>query len=137
MSRLIVLHPQNCSQSFLSVSSSGSLLILSLPVSRIAEVLYPTLPPTPTAANVFRQQEGAEVGSSHPWASFTGVQAVGLQCWGQTPPSPTLQTKPSPTQTVPAFLPAAFSLFKKALSSEAQQLLTEGCFINVPLLFSN
>lgn len=59
-----------------------------------------------------RREQRFPVWSYHPWASFAGVQALGLQHWGQTPPSPTLQAKPSPTQHVPALLLAAFSLKK-------------------------
>lgn len=100
---------------------------LSLPLALTSSCLYlshallkffiPVLPPTPTTTFPFtslssRREQKYPVRSSHPWASFTRVQEVGLHHQGQTPPSATLQTQSSPTQSVPAFLLAAVSFLK-------------------------
>lgn len=80
---LIVHYPPNSSVSFLSFSSFCSYFILSLPVSRIAEVPNLSLPPAPTTAfpltslGSWRKQKHP-VRSSHPWFQSSGGRLAAL-----------------------------------------------------------
>lgn len=114
---------------FLSLSH----FILSLPVSRIAEVLYSSLPPTPTTTfpfNIFKQQEGAQVPSKEQSPLGVLYESSG----GRVAPPGSDSTFCHPPNLVqshpvcPCFSSSS-NFFFKTLYNEVQFLLMEGCFM--------